>query len=89
MLQTRTGKRTAAAAVKIAVDMVKEKLISKEEALMRVEPEQLDQLLHPVIDPKASLKVIAKVSRLRPAPPPAKRCSTPTRRPIAGRRAKR
>jgi pyruvate,orthophosphate dikinase len=60
MLQTRTGKRTAAAAVKIAVDMVKEKLISKEEALMRLEPEQLDQLLHPVIDPKASPKVIAK-----------------------------
>ncbi len=60
MLQTRTGKRTAAAAVKIAVDMVKEKLISKDEALMRVEPEQLDQLLHPVIDPKAALKVIAK-----------------------------
>jgi pyruvate,orthophosphate dikinase len=60
MLQTRTGKRTAAAAIRIAVDMVKEKLISKEEALMRVEPEQLDQLLHPVIDPKAVLNVIAK-----------------------------
>src|SRR4029077_21032114 len=59
MLQTRTGKRTGAAAVKIAVDMVKEKLISKDEALMRVEPAQLDQLLHPVIDPKADLKVIA------------------------------
>ncbi len=60
MLQTRTGKRTAPAAIKIAVDMVKEKLITKEEALMRVEPEQLDQLLHPVIDPKSSPKVIAK-----------------------------
>ena len=60
MLQTRTGKRTAAAAVRIAVEMVKEKLISQDEALMRVEPEQLDQLLHPVIDPKAQLKVIAK-----------------------------
>jgi len=60
MLQTRTGKRTAAAAIRIAVDMVKEKLISKDEAIMRVEPEQLDQLLHPVIDPKAALKVIAK-----------------------------
>jgi len=58
MLQTRNGKRTAAAAIKIAVDMVKEKLITKEEALMRVEPEQLDQLLHPVIDPKANLNVI-------------------------------
>ncbi len=60
MLQTRTGKRTGGAAIKIAVDMVKEKLITKEEAIMRVEPEQLDQLLHPVIDPKAALKVIAK-----------------------------
>jgi len=60
MLQTRTGKRTAQSAVKIAVDMVKEKLITKEEALMRLEPEAIDQLLHPVIDPKANLKVIAK-----------------------------
>ncbi len=60
MLQTRNGKRTAPAAIRIAVDMVKEKLITKEEALMRVEPEQLDQLLHPVIDPKASLKILTK-----------------------------
>ncbi|HSE14570.1 MAG TPA: PEP/pyruvate-binding domain-containing protein, partial [Candidatus Deferrimicrobium sp.] len=60
MLQTRNGKRTAAAAVKIAVDMVKEKLITKEEALLRLEPQQIDQLLHPVIDPKAKLEVVAK-----------------------------
>ncbi len=60
MLQTRTGKRTAPAAVKIAVDMVKEKLITKEEALMRIEPAQLDQLLHKRIDPKAQTNVIAK-----------------------------
>ncbi|MHB1025357.1 MAG: pyruvate, phosphate dikinase [Desulfobacteria bacterium] len=60
MLQTRNGKRTAAAAVKIAVDMVKEKLITKEEALLRLEPWQIDQLLHPVIDPKAKLDVVAK-----------------------------
>lgn len=60
MLQTRTGKRTTAAAVKIAVDMVKEKLITKEEALLRVEPSSLDQLLHPRIDPKATPTVIAK-----------------------------
>lgn len=60
MLQTRSGKRTAAAAVKIAVDMVKEKLITKEEAVMRIEPQQIDQLLHPVIDPKAKVQVIAK-----------------------------
>jgi len=60
MLQTRTGKRTAQAAIKIAVDMVKEKLITKEEALMRIEPQQIDQLLHPIFNPKAKLEVIAK-----------------------------
>jgi pyruvate,orthophosphate dikinase len=60
MLQTRTGKRTAHAAVKIAVDMVQEGLISKEEAVLRVEPASLDQLLHPIIDPKAKIEVIAK-----------------------------
>jgi pyruvate,orthophosphate dikinase len=53
MLQTRTGKRTAAAAVKIAVDMVNEGLITKEEALMRVTPVQVDQFLHPRFDPEA------------------------------------
>lgn len=60
MLQTRTGKRTAQAAIKIAVDMEKEGVISKEEAVLRIEPSQLDQLLHPIIDPKAKLKIIAK-----------------------------
>jgi pyruvate,orthophosphate dikinase len=60
MLQTRTGKRTARAAVQIAVDMVKEGLINEKEAVLRVEPRQLDQLLHPSLDPKASKKVIAK-----------------------------
>ena len=60
MLQTRSGKRTAQAAIKIAVDMVKEKLLTKEEALMRVDPAQIDQLLHPRIDPKAKYDVIAK-----------------------------
>jgi pyruvate, orthophosphate dikinase len=60
MLQTRTGKRTAQAAVTIAVDMVAEGLISKEEAVLRVEPASLDQLLHPIIDPKAKIEVIAK-----------------------------
>ena len=60
MLQTRTGKRTAHAAVKIAVDMVQEGLISREEAVLRVEPASLDQFLHPVIDPKAKVEVIAK-----------------------------
>ena len=60
MLQTRNGKRTAAAAIKIAVDMVKEGLITTEEALMRVAPEQLDQLLHRRLDPDAKLQVLAK-----------------------------
>ncbi len=60
MLQTRTGKRTAQAAVKIAVDMEKEGLITKEEALMRIEPTDLDQLLHPRIDPNAVTEVVAK-----------------------------
>jgi len=60
LLQTRTGKRTTAAAVKIAVDMVKENLIDKEEALTRVEPELLEQLLHPMIDPSATVNVIAR-----------------------------
>jgi pyruvate,orthophosphate dikinase len=55
MLQTRTGKRTAAAAVKIAMDLVKEGRITKEEAVMRVDPEQADQLLHPFFDPEAKL----------------------------------
>lgn len=60
MLQTRTGKRTAHAAVKIAVDMVKEKLINKEEALTRLEPAQLNQLLHRRMDPNANVMVIAR-----------------------------
>jgi len=60
MLQTRTGKRTPLAAVKIAVDMVEEGLITKEEAIMRVEPSQIDQLLHPIIDPKVKVEPIAK-----------------------------
>ena len=60
MLQTRNGKRTAQAGVKIAVDMVHEGLISQHEAVMRVAPEQLDQLLHPSLDPKAPRQVIAK-----------------------------
>ena len=59
MLQTRSGKRTARAAIKIAVDMVSEKLISKKEALLRVDPNMLNTLLHPTLDDKAEKKVIA------------------------------
>jgi pyruvate,orthophosphate dikinase len=60
LLQTRSGKRTAAASVKIAVDMVKEDLISKEEALLRVNPEQLNQVLHKRLDTKIQFDVLAK-----------------------------
>lgn len=60
MLQTRTGKRTAHAAIKIAVDMVKEGLITEKEAILRVDPDQLDQLLHPSLDPRADKQVLAK-----------------------------
>jgi len=60
MLQTRSGKRTAKSAVKIAVDMVKEKLISKKEAILRVDPSSLDALLHPTLDENSKIKIIAK-----------------------------
>jgi pyruvate,orthophosphate dikinase len=60
MLQTRNGKRTAKAALKIAVDMVREGLIGKKEAIARIVPSSLDQLLHPTLDPKAPRKVITK-----------------------------
>jgi pyruvate,orthophosphate dikinase len=61
MLQTRNGKRTGAAAVRVAVDMVHEKLISKQEAVLRVQPQQLDQLLHPLFD-AASLKKLTLIA---------------------------
>ena len=60
MLQTRSGKRTAKAALKIAVDMAREGVISEEEAVLRVDPQALDQLLHPTLDPGAERNVIAK-----------------------------
>ena len=60
MLQTRTGKRTAGAAIRIAVEMVEEGMIDKATAVKRVEPAQLDQLLHPMIDPKIEVEVLAK-----------------------------
>ncbi|MBL7648255.1 MAG: pyruvate, phosphate dikinase [Candidatus Hydrogenedentes bacterium] len=56
MLQTRTGKRTGPAAIRMAVEMAEQKLISKETALMRVDPEQVNELLHPMVDPKAEKK---------------------------------
>src|SRR5882672_9320203 len=60
MLQTRNGKRTAAAAVRIAVEMVKEKLIDEKTAVLRVDPASLDQLLHPTFNPRAERKLLAK-----------------------------
>ena len=60
MLQTRNGKRTANAAIKIAVDMVKEKLITKKDAILRIDPNTLDTLLHPTLDDKVEKKIIAK-----------------------------
>ena len=59
LLQTRTGKRTAAAAIRIAVEMVEEGLIDEREAVLRVDPKQLDQLLHPRLDPDAEVNVLA------------------------------
>jgi pyruvate,orthophosphate dikinase len=60
MLQTRSGKRTAKAALRIAVEMAQEGLITQDEAVLRVDPQALDQLLHPTLDPNAERKVIAK-----------------------------
>jgi len=60
MLQTRNGKRTAKAALKIACDMIDEKLITEDEALLRIDPQSLNQLLHPTLDPKAKKTVVAK-----------------------------
>src|SRR5262249_30230416 len=70
MLQTRNGKRTGPAAVRIAVEMVEEGLINKQEAVQRVDPQQLDQLLHPVLDPK-SVKQLTKLAAGLPASPGA------------------
>ncbi len=70
MLQTRTGKRTAAAALRIAVDMVREKLITEKEAVMRIDPVQLDHLLHPAFDPEAEKK-IKSIAKGLPASPGA------------------
>ncbi len=68
MLQTRNGKRTGPAAVRIAVELVKERLITQREAVMRVQPNQLDQLLHPVFDPKSLPELDAACRRHRRQP---------------------
>ncbi len=78
VLQCRSGKRSAAAAVQIAADMVKEHLISREEALMRIEPASLQSLLHAQIDEKVKARRSRAGSTRRPAPRQASSCSTPT-----------
>ena len=70
MLQTRNGKRTASAAIKIAIDLVQEKMISQEEALLKIEPKQLDALLHPTFDTSA-LKKATPIAKGLPASPGA------------------
>ena len=70
MLQTRNGKRTAAAALKIAVDLVNEGMITKEEAILKVDPKQLDTLLHPTFEQKA-LKAAKPIAKGLPASPGA------------------
>ena len=76
MLQTRSGKRTAPAALKIAVDFANEGLIDKAEAVRRIDPASLDQLLHPTLDPKAPRKVIAKGLPASPGAASGKVCFT-------------
>ena len=70
LLQTRNGKRTGQAMVKMALDMLREKLITNDEAIMRVEPEKLDELLHPVFD-TAALKKVKVMTKGLPASPGA------------------
>lgn len=79
LLQTRAGKRTAASAIKVAIDMVNEGLISKREALMRVPANQLDQIFHPMIDPKAKLKLVGKGLGASPGAAAGKIVFTPER----------
>ena len=81
MLQTRTGKRTAEAALKVAVDMVREGLIDQDIAVSRVDPAALDQLLHPTLDPDAPQGADRRRAWApRRARPPARSSSPPTRR---------
>ena len=81
MLQTRNGKRTAKAALRIAVELANEKLITKDEAVARIEPGSLDQLLHPTIDPNGrAQRHRHRACRRRPARPRARSCSPPTTR---------
>jgi pyruvate, orthophosphate dikinase len=79
MLQTRTGKRSAASAVRVAVEMVEEGVLSEDEAVLRVDPAQLDQLLHPTVDPDAPVDLSPPGSPPRPALRRVEWCSTRTK----------
>mgnify|MGYP004725767051 CR=1 FL=1 len=78
MLQTRVGKRTATAALRIAIEMVEEGLITREEAVSRIDPAQLDQLLHPQFEPPRSTRLSPAVLMPAPVPPWARSCSRAT-----------
>ncbi len=79
LLQTRSGKRTAAAAIRIAVDMVNEGLISKQDAILRVPATQVDQIFHPMVDPKAKVQVLGKGLGASPGAGAGKVVFTPER----------
>ncbi len=79
LLQTRSGKRTAAAAIRVAVDMVNEGLISKQDAILRVPATQVDQIFHPMVDPKAKVKVLGKGLGASPGAAAGKVVFTPER----------
>jgi pyruvate,orthophosphate dikinase len=79
MLQTRSGKRTAQAALKIAVSLVEEGVIHRDEAVRRIEPASLDQLLHPMLDPTAKTTVLTRGLPASPGAASARSCSRPTR----------
>ena len=81
MLQTRVGKRTAAAALRMAVEMEDEGLIDKREAVLRVQPAQLDQLLHPQFDPKAEVRRCSPRASTRRRAPRSARCTSPPTTP--------
>ena len=79
LLQTRSGKRTPAAAIKVAVDMVQEGLISKQMAIMRIPSSQLDQIFHPMVDPKEDCNLLAKGLGASPGAASGKIVFTPER----------
>ena len=87
MLQTRSGKRSAAASLRIAVEMAEQNLIDRDTAIMRVNPASLDQLLHPTLDPKATPTLFAKGLPASPGAASAPWSSPPTKPSCAARKA--